>query len=142
MRVSILFTDPATRRATLRQAAAGDRARPFEYSRRRRRLVYRADAAKVPMAPRLNILPRARMRAYGHVQIAYCISVNAVIASLGLPHETAAQAAASHIHAGISRDRPGRTSMRGSADRRVPAGHRRERADRRADADNKLRSVC
>src|SRR5215470_3960149 len=70
MRVSILFTDPATRRATLRQAAAGDRARPFEYSRRRRRLVHRADAAKVPMAPRLNILPRARMRAYGHVQIA------------------------------------------------------------------------
>ena len=50
--------------------AAGDRARPFEYGRRRRRLVHRADAAKVPMAPRLNILPRARMRAYGHVQIA------------------------------------------------------------------------
>src|SRR5215469_9258477 len=47
--------------------AAGDRARPFEYGRRRRRLVHGADAAKVPMAPRLNILPRARMRAYGHV---------------------------------------------------------------------------
>jgi hypothetical protein len=38
-------------------------------------------------------------------------SVSASIAILALPTEIAAQTAASHIHAGISRDSPGRTSM-------------------------------
>jgi len=38
-------------------------------------------------------------------------SVRAAIAILALPTEIAAHTAASHIHAGISRDRPGRTSM-------------------------------
>ena len=38
-------------------------------------------------------------------------SVRAAIATLGLPDETAAHTAASHIHAGISRESPGRTSM-------------------------------
>jgi hypothetical protein len=38
-------------------------------------------------------------------------SVSASTAILGLPDVIAAHTAASHIHAGISRDRPGRTSM-------------------------------
>jgi hypothetical protein len=38
-------------------------------------------------------------------------SVSASIAILGLPNVIAAQTAASHIHAGISRDSPSRTSM-------------------------------
>jgi hypothetical protein len=38
-------------------------------------------------------------------------SVKAAIASLGLPNDIAAHTAASHIHAGISRESPGRTSM-------------------------------
>jgi hypothetical protein len=38
-------------------------------------------------------------------------SVKAAIASLGLPDDIAAHTAASHIHAGISRESPGRTSM-------------------------------
>ncbi|HKF10587.1 MAG TPA: hypothetical protein VKB89_17980 [Xanthobacteraceae bacterium] len=38
-------------------------------------------------------------------------SVNAAIASLGLPDDIAAHTATSHIHAGTSRESPGRTSM-------------------------------
>jgi hypothetical protein len=38
-------------------------------------------------------------------------SLSASIVILALPTEIAAQTAASHIHAGISRDSPGRTSM-------------------------------
>jgi hypothetical protein len=38
--------------------------------------------------------------------------VSASIAILGLPSVIAAHTAASHIHAGISRDRPGRTSLK------------------------------
>jgi hypothetical protein len=38
-------------------------------------------------------------------------SVSASTAILGLPDVIAVHTAASHIHAGISRDRPGRTSM-------------------------------